>query len=181
MENSGEGKTYRKTPSQKRFWTPPPVICSRPAISFRGNRHRPDQSHLQRPPKLVLEGALYSTFSPQNIAGYVCPSISLTPDIPQSDIAATNFYDQVKNWAKFWTKFSGHFRASCAVQNDPPNFSPNSSRFITPCLVTAPVAEISKLHLRELLGLGVPSSLSGPISRNIAMLSLRCPILRDTF
>ena len=34
------------------------------------------------------------------------------------------------------------------------NFSPNSSQFITPCLVTAPVTEISKFHLRELLGLG---------------------------
>ena len=35
-------------------------------------------------------------------------------------------------------------------------FSPNCSQFITPCLVTAPVTEISKFHLRELLGLGVP-------------------------
>ena len=24
VENSGEGKTYHKAPSQKRFWTPPP-------------------------------------------------------------------------------------------------------------------------------------------------------------
>ena len=37
-----------------------------------------------------------------------------------------------------------------AVQNDPPNFSPDSSEFITACLV----AEISKFHLRELLVLG---------------------------
>ena len=36
-------------------------------------------------------------------------------------------------------------------------FSQNSSQFITPCLVTAPVTEISKFHLRELLGLGVPN------------------------
>ena len=29
VENSGEGKTYHKTPPQKRFWTPPPpIICS---------------------------------------------------------------------------------------------------------------------------------------------------------
>ena len=52
----------------------------------------------------------------------------ITPDVPQSEIAATNFYDRAKfgakNWAKFWTKFSGHFRASCAVQNDPPEFLP---------------------------------------------------------
>ena len=37
------------------------------------------------------------------------------------------------------------------------NFSPNSSQLITPCLVTAPVTEISKFHLRELLGRGVPN------------------------
>ena len=38
------------------------------------------------------------------------------------------------------------------------NFSPNSSQFITPCLVTAPGIEISKFHLREFLGLGVPKN-----------------------
>ena len=96
--------------------------------------------------------------------GPTSQSHDFTPDIPQSEIVATNFYDRAKFWAKnwaknrakFWTKFSGHFRASFAVQNDPPNLSPNSSQFITPCLVTAPVTEISKFHLRELLGLGVP-------------------------
>ena len=59
-------------------------------------------------------------------------TLNFTPDIPQSEIAATNFYDRAKFWAKnwakfwanFWTKFSGHFRASCAVQNDPPKFLP---------------------------------------------------------
>ena len=78
---------------------------------------------------------------------------------------ATNFFDRAKswaknwakNWAKFWAKFSGHFCASFTVQNDPPKVPPqNTSQFITPCLVTAPVTEISKFHLRELLGLGVP-------------------------
>ena len=63
VENSGEGKTYHKTPPQKRFWTPPPMIrsppppvCSRNVISLRGNGHRPDQSHFRSPPKLFLEG-----------------------------------------------------------------------------------------------------------------------------
>ena len=55
-----------------------------------------------------------------------------------------------KNWAKNWEKYSAHFRASLALQNDPQIFSQNSSQFITPCLV----AEISKFHLRELLGFG---------------------------
>ena len=75
--NSGEGKTYHKAPPQKRFWTPPLMIrfppppCSRPVIFLRGNGHRPDESHFLRPPKLVLEGALYGTFSPPKIAWYV--------------------------------------------------------------------------------------------------------------
>ena len=53
-------------------------------------------------------------------------------------------------WAKNWAKFSAHFRASFAVQNDPQIFSQNSSQFITPCLV----AEDLKFYLRELLGFG---------------------------
>ena len=35
----------------------------RPVIFLRGNARRPDQSHFLRPPKLVVEGALHSTFS----------------------------------------------------------------------------------------------------------------------
>ena len=68
--NSGEGKTYHKTPPQKRFWTPPlmirfpPPLCLRNVVLLRGNGHRPDKSHFLRPPKLVLEGGLYGTFSP---------------------------------------------------------------------------------------------------------------------
>ena len=52
----------------------------------------------------------------------------ITPDIPQSEIAATNFYDRAtvwaKNWAKFWMIISGHFRASRAVQKHPSKFLP---------------------------------------------------------
>ena len=52
------------------------------------------------------------------------------PDSPQSEIAATIFFDHeksraknwAKNWAKFLTNFSGHFRASFTVQNDSNNF-----------------------------------------------------------
>ena len=70
-------------------------------------------------------------------AGYPAPKLTLwaaffTPDIPQSEIVATNFYERAKfwaknwakNWAKFWMKFSGHFRASLAVQNDSRKFLP---------------------------------------------------------
>ena len=82
------------------------------------------------------------------------------PDIPQSEIVATNFYDWAKfwakNWAKFWTNFLGIFvlRSLCTMTHQ--NFSPISSQFVTPCLVTAPVTEISKFHLRS-WGLGVPN------------------------
>ena len=89
----------------------------------------------------------------------------LTIDTPQSEIVATNFYDRpkfwaenwAKNWAKFWTKFSGFFVLHLLYRTAHQVFSPNSSQFITPCLATAPVTEISKFHLRELLGLGVPN------------------------
>ena len=30
---------------------------------------------------------------------------SVTPDISQSEIVATNFYDRAKNWAKNWANF----------------------------------------------------------------------------
>ena len=42
----------------------PPPVCFRPVVFLRGNRHRPGISHFLRPPKLLLEGALYGTFSP---------------------------------------------------------------------------------------------------------------------
>ena len=54
--------------------TIPPPLCSRSVILLRGNGHRPDKSHFLRPPKVVLEGALYSTFPPPpKIARYVLP------------------------------------------------------------------------------------------------------------
>ena len=56
----------------------------------------------------------------------------------------------------FGRNFPGIFVLHLLCRMSHPNFSPNSSQFITPCLVTAPVTEISKFHLRELLGLGVP-------------------------
>ena len=42
----------------------PPPVCFRPVVFLRGNRHRPGKSHFLRPPKLVLEAALYGTFPP---------------------------------------------------------------------------------------------------------------------
>ena len=56
-----------------------------------------------------------------------------------------------KKWAKNWTKLCGHFRALFAVQKDPPKVTP---KVITP----RSVAEISKSHLREVLGLGGPKT-----------------------
>ena len=88
MENSGEGKTYRQTPPQNRFWTPPtydtltpPPLYSSLVIFIRGNGHRPDESHFLRPPQLVLEGAFYSTFPHPQIARYVLPLCNF-PSLP---------------------------------------------------------------------------------------------------
>ena len=76
------------------------------------------------------------------------------------------FYDRAKFSAKNYSigRFGRNFgRNSLGIfvlhwlcRTTHQNFSPNSSQFITPCLGTAPVTEISKFHLRELLGLGVP-------------------------
>ena len=51
----------------------PPPICSRHVIFFGGNGHRPDKSHFLRPPKLILEGALYSTSPPPKSHHMFCP------------------------------------------------------------------------------------------------------------
>ena len=59
-----------RDPDQKRFWTPPtcdtfpPPLCFRPVVFLGGSRHRAGKSHSLRPPKLVLEGALYGTIPP---------------------------------------------------------------------------------------------------------------------
>ena len=74
----------------------------------------------------------------------------LTPDFPRAKYRRQIFMTRAEVWAKNWAKFSAHFRASFAVQNDPQIFSQNSSQFITPCLV----AENLKFHLHELLGFG---------------------------
>ena len=61
-------------------------------------------------------------------ARYLLSCLYLRLTLPRAKIAATNFYDRAKVWAKneakFWTKFSGYFRASCAAQNDPPKCLP---------------------------------------------------------
>ena len=67
VENLREGKTYHKTPPQKRFWTPPPLKRFPPplvhALSFALERMGTDQSHFLSHPKPIL-GALYGMFPP---------------------------------------------------------------------------------------------------------------------
>ena len=72
VENPGEGKIYHKTPSPKTVLDPPPMIRFPPpfvhSMSFcleetDTNQTNPTFWGLQ---KVVLEGALYSTFCPQN-------------------------------------------------------------------------------------------------------------------
>ena len=88
--NSGEGKTYHKSPPPKRFWTPPLMIRFPPpfvhamSFSLEETGTRPDKSHFLRPPKLVLEGVLYGTFSPPKIARYVLPPPLRIPNLGKS-------------------------------------------------------------------------------------------------
>ena len=56
---------------------------------------------------------------------------------PMRKLSQNRLKVRAKTWEKNCVKLSGHFRASFAAQSDPPNFSPNSSQFITPCLVAA--------------------------------------------
>ena len=58
-------------PHMKRF--PPPCVDF-----LRGNGRRPDQSHLLKPPKLGLEGVIYSTFSAPESHDTFC----LSPPVP---------------------------------------------------------------------------------------------------
>ena len=59
-----------KNPSPKTFLDPPPTIRFPPpflrlsVISLKRKRHRPDQAQFLRPPKVVLESTLCSTFPP---------------------------------------------------------------------------------------------------------------------
>ena len=75
-----------KTLPKNGFGQPPPVwyvprppVCSCPVIFLRRNRNRPDQSHFASSPKLVLEGAHYSTFPPPPKShDTFCPPICLS-------------------------------------------------------------------------------------------------------
>ena len=80
----GGGKTYRKFGEKplpkKRFWTPhlryvsPPLFWRLSVISLKRKRHRPDQPQFLRPPKVVLESTLCSTFPPPpKFTRYVLP------------------------------------------------------------------------------------------------------------
>ena len=68
-KNKGGRRNHTVKPLPKTAWTAPPMIrfppgWLMPVIVVRENGHRPDESHFLRPPKLVLEGALYSTSPP---------------------------------------------------------------------------------------------------------------------
>ena len=105
-----------------------------------------------RSPSLV-GSVLWGLRMPMALVVLVVSAISmnlLRLTFPRAKLRRQIFMTRAEVWAKNWAKFSAHFRASFAVQNDPQIFSQNSSQFITPCLV----AENMKFHLRELLGFG---------------------------
>ena len=116
MENSGEEKTYHKPLPKNGFgpphlwYVPPPPVCPRPVIFFRGNGHRPDQPHALSEASKTGLGA---GFPPKNFK----ISRSWIPDTPQFVRAArlqnevgtndflwgTNFL--TKNAPKVFSKF----------------------------------------------------------------------------
>ena len=90
MENSGGGKhtvNSAKNPSPKTFLDPPPTIRFPPlfwrlsVISLKRKRHRPDQPQFLRPPKVVLESTLCSTFPPPKFTRYVLPPPQPLPKV----------------------------------------------------------------------------------------------------
>ena len=97
-----------------------PPLCSRPVIFFRGNGHRPDQSHFLRPPKLVLEGALYSTFPPppNRTIRFAPPHLRFPEEVREKYQRAT-------------TKGQNRFRISHTSSHFFQNFSPRAFPFKT--------------------------------------------------
>ena len=80
----GGRETYCKTPPQKRFGPPhlryvsPPFFSDSLSFSLKGKRHRPDQPQFLRPPKLVLENTVCSTFPPPpKFTCVMCSVVSL--------------------------------------------------------------------------------------------------------
>ena len=72
--------SFGPPPPMIRF--PPPSVRFHPVVFLRGNRHRPGKSHFLRPPKLVLEGALYGTFPPpQNRTIRFAPPLAAGPSL----------------------------------------------------------------------------------------------------
>ena len=92
---------------------PPPPICSRHVIFFGGNGHRPDKSRFLRPPHVVLEGALRSTFS--KIARYVLPPHLRFPIIGKSH----PWWQCQPRW-KLLTKFQCHWSMQAFHENKAP-------------------------------------------------------------
>ena len=100
VENSGEGKTYHKNPSPKTVLDTPHLQydfppCSRPVVLLRGDGHRPDEFHFLRPPQVVLEGALYGTFSaPHNRTIRFGPPLRFPNRFPRESFVGGRFKGQ---------------------------------------------------------------------------------------
>ena len=93
-KTQGGRKTYRKFGEKpfpkKRFWIPHLRYVSPPfwqlsVISLERKRHRPDQPQFLRPPKVVLESTLCSTFPPPpKFTRYVLPPPSAAAQLERA-------------------------------------------------------------------------------------------------
>ena len=119
------GLGLRKTPPQKRFWTPhlryvspPPLSWRLCVISLKRKRHRPDQPQFLRPPKVVLESTLCSTFPPPPPQIHV---IRFAPPLSHCPIQGRdcNFQSRIRSFqarVKFACEKPEEFRKHSGVQ-----------------------------------------------------------------
>ena len=147
-KTQGGGKTYRKFgekplpksvfgPPHLRYVFPPPLCWRLSVISLKRKRHRPDQPQFLRPPKVVLESTLCSTFPPppnsrdtfcppsaaaQLVAPYCAIPRDYLSDTPL--LRAMGFWClNMANWVRYPLPFSERFplgeHAKCRCDTPP--------------------------------------------------------------
>ena len=133
MENSGEGKTYHKSPPQKRFWTPPlmirfpPPLCSRNVILLRGNGHRPEKIPLSEASKTGFGGGALWYVPPPPLNRIVMSEKLQNESVPNFSNFRPEFCPEF--CSEFSPNFSRTFRASFRGRRRPEKIHQKSPPF----------------------------------------------------